>query len=80
MGKIGRISYCTLICSCGHEADLNEFCRTPISGELPKGHYQCPSCGYAWQRKESKPRIISNGFEAMVIPGKVELLPVAARL
>lgn len=80
MGKIGRISYCTLTCQCGHEADLDEFCRTPVSGELPKGHYQCPGCGYAWQRKESEHKIITNGFESMMIPGKVELLPVSARL
>lgn len=66
--------------SCGHTADLDEFCRTPIAGDLPKGHFQCPSCRTAWQRKQSDYRIVMVGKSPLIIPGKVELVPVDARL
>ncbi len=43
---------CNLHCgACGHSADLGEFCRTTMGGELPSGHYQCPACSIAWQVK-----------------------------
>jgi hypothetical protein len=74
------MSYCTLTCKCGHVADLGEFCRTVIYGELPPGNYQCPGCGFAWVRKESEYRILRSGSAAMVIPGKVEMVQIAGRL
>lgn len=69
-----------ITCICGHTADIDDFCRTPIGGELPKGHFQCPACNRAWRRKESEHRILRFGTEATLIPGKVELVPIEARL
>lgn len=38
-------SFCTITCRCGHAADMDIFTRTPILGDLPRGHYQCR---FAW--------------------------------
>jgi len=38
---------------CGHEADFEEFCRTPITGELPRGTHQCPACKRAWRMEST---------------------------
>ena len=35
-------------CKCGHSAPMESFWSTPINGELPKGHYQCPECKTHW--------------------------------
>jgi hypothetical protein len=43
-----------ITCTCGHIADLDAFCRTEIAGELPAGHYQCPSCHRAWRIAKGK--------------------------
>jgi hypothetical protein len=49
-------SYMTLTCAqCGHEADFFEFCRTPITGDLPSGTHQCPSCRKAWRMEVTDP-------------------------
>ena len=37
---------------CGHTADFEEFCRTPITGELPPGTHQCPYCRRAWKMEK----------------------------
>lgn len=60
-------SYVTLHCRCGHEADIDEFCRTPVGGELPRGHYQCPQCRRAWSVRRGPPRV---GWSGMVLPGE----------
>lgn len=36
--------------ACGHTADLWEFCRTPVFGELQHGTFQCPACKRAIRR------------------------------
>lgn len=69
-----------LTCKCGHQADLDSFCRTEFFGELPPGQFQCPRCGHAWKRHESEHRIITAGSESMIIPGKVEIIPIERRL
>lgn len=69
-----------ITCKCGHTADIDKFCRTLISGELPAGQFQCPGCGSAWQRKESGHRIIRAGSEAMIIPGWVDVVSIERRL
>ncbi len=69
-----------ITCKCGHTADLEEFCRTPIGGELPPGHFQCPRCGEAWKRVESEHRILRAGDEATIIAGKVLVVPTERRL
>lgn len=65
---------------CGCVADLDEFCRTPVFGELPKGEHQCPGCGYAFKRTMSEFKFFKVGHEVLSIPGKVELVPVGGRL
>lgn len=74
------MSWVTLSCKCGHVDDLDKFCRTVVSGELPAGQFQCPGCGYAWRRRESEHRLIRAGSEAMIIPGKITLEACEARL
>jgi hypothetical protein len=69
-----------ITCKCGHTAPFNDFCRSPVYGDLPAGQYQCPGCGFAWQRKESEHRLIWAGDESLVIPGKMEILTIESRL
>ncbi len=41
-----------MICgTCGHEALLGQFTRTPIAGELPLNMVQCPKCQHAVERR-----------------------------
>lgn len=68
------MSYMQITCKCTYQGDFDEFSRTLISGELPPGQFQCPSCGLAWQRKETGHRIIRAGSEAMIIADRVEIV------
>ena len=44
----------TITCgACLSASDALAWCETPISGELPRGEYQCPKCGYAFRREPS---------------------------
>lgn len=74
------IAYMTLSCGkCGHVADIEEFCHTPIMGTLPAGQYQCPACKYAFQRRAAgtlRTLTAPNGA-SMTFLDKVELVPVA---
>lgn len=63
-------SLCNLRCRCGHEADFDHFCRTPVSGDLPPGHHQCPACRRAWTYRPTGPS--SVGWSGLVIPPPVE--------
>jgi hypothetical protein len=69
-----------ITCKCGHTADLIEFTRTLISGDLPPGHFQCPECGVAWKRVESDHRILRAGSEATIFAGKVSIVATDSRL
>lgn len=67
-----------MICgACSHQADIDLFCRTAISGELPKNTYQCPACGHAIERRFGPARLHPSGW---VEPGTVQLVPVEGRL
>lgn len=71
-------SYCNLTCGfCGHSDDLDAFCSAPITGELPRGVYQCPKCRRAVKRVIGKPTVYASGF---VAPGPVKLVEVGAVL
>lgn len=74
------MGYINITCQCGHVADLADFCRVPLFGELPPGQFQCPKCMTAWKRRESEHRILRSGSEAIIIPGRVEVLMVDSRL
>jgi hypothetical protein len=69
-----------ITCGCGHTDKFDAFCHTTLSGCLPPGQFQCPGCGDAWQRKESEYRIIRAGSEAMIIPGRVDIVSIERRL
>lgn len=50
MATIIPDSLVSLTCpKCRHSADFFDFCRTPVTGELPSGTHQCPSCRHAWR-------------------------------
>jgi hypothetical protein len=67
----------TVTCGkCGHTAEIEEWQNAKISGQLPAGMFQCPECGFAFERKSGPPTVYPDGF---VIPGKVTLVPVQAR-
>ena len=44
----------TITCGECHEAsDACEWRETPITGELPEEHYQCPACMAAFKRERT---------------------------
>lgn len=69
------ISMCSITCRCGHEADFEEFQRTPVGGDTPRGQYQCPKCNRRWTYHQAPGKHYDSG---LFIPGKrtlVELSP-----
>lgn len=74
------MDYVNVTCSCGYTDSLDAFCRTPLFGALSPGHFQCPSCNTAWQRKERDYRILESGSARTIIAGTVEVVPVEGRL
>lgn len=72
------MSWMLMTCgSCGHQADIDEFCRTAIAGELPRNVYQCPVCCHAVEKRLGAPKLHPSGW---IEPGAVSLVPVAGRL
>lgn len=68
----------TITCGhCGQQSDFDNWTRTPVAGELPRGHYQCPACGIAFKRQMGPSTVYPSG---LVIGGDVELVPVQASL
>lgn len=74
------MNWVNITCTCGHTADMDEFCRTLIGGELPPGHFQCPACKRAWKRKESGYRVLRCDDAVTIIADHVEIVAVEARL
>jgi len=72
-------SLCNIECgTCGHSADFETFTGTPISGDLPRGQYQCPKCTAAWRiERHGKAKI---GWSGMIIPPDLVQVPCEARL
>jgi len=62
---------------CGHDADVDEWTKTPVRGDLPYGTYQCPKCGFAFKRHQGPSKVYPDGF---VMPGPVSLVPVQSSL
>ena len=72
------MAWMTLTCGqCGHAADIDQFCNTPLNGPLPKNTYQCPSCHYAVEIRAGQGVRYESG---LYVPGPLSLVPVAARL
>lgn len=72
------MTWMTMSCAkCGKVADLDEWVRTPVGGELPHGTYQCPACRFAFERRQGASTVYPDGF---VMPGPVTLVPVGGRL
>lgn len=67
-----------MTCRCGHQADIDEFTRTPVTGELPKNVFQCPRCHLAVERKVTGPGTLYDS--GLFVSGPIELVPVQARL
>lgn len=67
-------SMMTITCRCGHEDDFMAFRSAPVTGELPRGRYQCPKCRIAWTVTTGPPRV---GWSGMVLPGETQLREVA---
>lgn len=74
------MDYASIACSCGHKDSLDNFCKTPVFGELPPGQFQCPGCGAAWKRKEGGHKLLRAGKETMIIPTTVSIVPLQGRL
>ena len=70
----------TITCRCGHNADMGEFCRTPIGGYLPIGQFQCPKCKFAFRGQGREQRIFRHGDEVLLDPGKIDQFQAAGRL
>ena len=70
-------SMCSITCPCGYEGDFLEFRETPVGGELPRDHYQCPTCRRAWAIVTGPSRI---GWSGMVLPGKTRLVEIPSHL
>jgi hypothetical protein len=53
----------------------------PVYGLLPPGQFQCPACGYAFQRREVEPGSTFN-YCGLVqyVPGRLALVPCEAVL
>ena len=59
-----------ITCRCGHKDDWDAF-REVWNGELPDGHFQCPSCNRAWTVKREPATVLSSGF---IMPGKQRIV------
>ncbi len=68
---------------CGKSSDLGRWTERPVSGSLPAGQFQCPECGYAFQRCASGPWKFIRDARGRVVdgcPAVVKLIPCEARL
>jgi len=72
-------SYCTVTCGrCGNSEDIDLFTSTPVAGDLPKGHFQCPFCGLAWKIvADGEAKMLQSG---VVIPPKAKVETTEGRL
>ncbi|HUS37325.1 MAG TPA: hypothetical protein VM680_18405 [Verrucomicrobiae bacterium] len=54
---------------CGYIGAYEEFCFTPIFGELPRGEFQCPQCKQAWTIRNDVPHPrIPTWLERKAVP------------
>lgn len=61
---------------CGGVDSIENWTERPVSGPLPKGQFQCPACGLAFQRREVTPgKLLDNGRDRLYLPGKIALVP-----
>lgn len=67
----------TVTCKCRHTADLVEFQHTPVAGELPRGHFQCPLCKRAWKIQSGPARV---GWSGMALPGETKIVDIQSAL
>lgn len=81
-GAPSRTSWMTVTCGkCGQAADIDEWTNTPVAGPLPPGVYQCPNCGFAFQRREvEKGKIIETAGRQWYLPGRLALVPCQTRM
>lgn len=65
-----------MTCACGHTDDFDAFCKTPISGDLPRNVYQCPACRRAVKKTYGPANVYPSGF---IMPGPVTMVEVEDR-
>jgi hypothetical protein len=58
--------YCSVKGPCGHEADLDRFCK-----HQPANHFKCPICGTAFKIEQEPATVLASGF---VMPGKKSIV------
>ena len=66
--------------TCGKTASIEAWTERPITGQLPPGQFQCPSCNYAFRREESGKTTVwtaPNG-NRIAFREKIELRPCSA--
>lgn len=73
------MSWMQITCGqCGQASDFDDFTRTPVGGALPRNTFQCPACGYAFERRSTgQGTLFPSG---LYVPGPVSLVPVDGRL
>lgn len=72
-------SHITITCGrCRVASPALSWTERPISGDLPAGEYQCPSCGYAFRRVRAPEAMRQIDGEWKYQP--IDLVPIASRL
>ena len=67
----------TITGPCGHTAPFDEWTRTPVSGDLPPGQFQCPVCGRAFRRHGIGYRVMPDGY---AVPSRVDVRDCEGRM
>ena len=65
---------CSITCGkCKKTSPFDQWCTTPVNGELPKNQEQCPFCkaGFAIERK-GQAQVFDDGF---IIPPDNQVVP-----
>lgn len=72
-------TFCSVTCGrCDNSDDFERFTSTPVAGDLPKGHFQCPFCGLSWKIvADGEAKMLPSGF---VMPPKVKVVASEGRL
>lgn len=48
---------------CKQLSEFDDFKMTPVNGDLPKNHYQCPKCQHAFSiERKGEAKVFDNGF------------------
>ena len=66
-----------ITCKCGHTGPHESFTQT-LTGELPRGQFQCPACGDAWRVVNDRPaHMTARGF---FMPASLKVIGAQAQI